>query len=106
MKNKIIFKLKGYTVQGTDIRDNSTFEDFTVKNVIDGEGKRKYDCDIRAEIVKDYGRHGYAVEPNGIIEDIERTNKETFSNSETDIFTIEIDLLQLYIDELNKARGI
>ena len=100
MKNTTTFKLKGYTIQGIDVRDGSTFEDFTVRNVLDSNGERKGGGDLRAEIIREYARYGYEVSQNGIIEDIEHGGNHRANKTDNDTYTVEIDLIQEYI----KAR--
>lgn len=90
MKNIVTLNLFGYTVQGTDRRDNCIFEDFIVVSSQDGEKFK----DRADKIIGLYNKRGYEVCIDGVIPDDNR-EYEQWNKAPLGV-QIELNLLELY----------
>lgn len=89
MKNTLKLHLYGYTVQGTDRRDGSVFEDFTVMINLDGTTPT-----LRIEkIIELYGIQGYEVTKDDVLPD---DNLENRCWKKSPGIEIELNFNELY----------
>lgn len=89
MKNTLKLHLYGYTVRGTDRRDGTDFEDFTVMSDMDG----KSPTDRINKIIDVYNSQGFDVDKNTIFPD-DPLEKSQWKNSPG--IEIELDFIKVY----------
>lgn len=97
MKNTLKLHLYGYTVQGVDRRDGSSFEDFTV--VSDMEGKTP--TERAKKIIDMYNSQGFEVDRNDIVPD---DNLENSCWKKSSGIEINLDFNELYLQNRTSAE--